>query len=737
MAAQQSTSSPLPKLVAERIGRMFNLLFNRVSMYHLDHPSTQEAIYRLGEALKEGQKHIDQVAVILDREIITVEDEPLDSRVNAQRLVAHMQKAGIQSISFDKGVMDQELVGFARVFCDSKTHTNAEEMKKGLAEQWVQRVRINHVFFRKVTEDESVVDTAGGSLVSTGGFTNVLINSSAEIGAAPDNAESWAAKLPENTEIFQDLSEFLKLSLLMDDPTAVSEKLLQADEDSQDSDESGAGGETLLHGIRHLRSQLEHVGTETQAEKSLEKMVGAVFQLREEIFKGLEKKKEKGDLQVGEELIRQEMDDLADDVLVQLIREEYKKGEISVKRLAQIIRRMLPDIRDLRRLLPQIKAGLLAEVTPLSDYLQLIRELERELQSEEVAIILEEGADEIGLAVEDLIREIRKDPRVAAELIVLAAEVRSLGPNSDENILSQILVDYVEQLGGELALEKAQKEGPEGVHRIHEIVSQIKEEFITHLRDRLDNGALVEQVQKEVVKRQEQNLVHLQKEWVLRNFLDNTQQRLKPEAVVDAVKKAYPDPEQHSEILTWVMEAMEAQGVDPGPLKATLEMRGRVERVDEDPLKPPRGTLPRNMILFILQEEMKRARSFDYLFSAIELSVKNATTLRPVPIGFVRPHEIRNALMEHARELLRDVDLLGCIEEQTALILLPFTNAEEAESISQKVFDRLNGATLLVRDVPVRVKLAVVNETYDKEKNPHVKSLLINLERKLAEAIKP
>ena len=44
--------SLLPKLTSYNIGRAFNLLFNRISMYHLDHPATIQAIEEFSESTK-------------------------------------------------------------------------------------------------------------------------------------------------------------------------------------------------------------------------------------------------------------------------------------------------------------------------------------------------------------------------------------------------------------------------------------------------------------------------------------------------------------------------------------------------------------------------------------------------------------------------------------------------------------------------------------------------------------
>ena len=83
-------------------------------------------------------------------------------------------------------------------------------------------------------------------------------------------------------------------------------------------------------------------------------------------------------------------------------------------------------------------------------HLLLVQELKQELQSDELARALEKGAGEIGLDGEELVREVMNHPEQAAELICLAAEIRKQG--NDETILAELLVDYGERIGSDLAV---------------------------------------------------------------------------------------------------------------------------------------------------------------------------------------------------------------------------------------------------------------------------------------------
>jgi GGDEF domain-containing protein len=738
MTSTKKGATSLPKLVAERIGRFFNLTFNRVTMYRLDHPTTQETTKQLSQLLQEGLQHISPLTIILDRENIFVEEELLDPRVNIQRLVSHMKNAGVQSVSFERGCTERDILAFARVFGDSKAFPTADDMKRGLLRQGLQKIRINHVFFKKMTADEEVVDKGEGPRGGIGGFTQVVIDTTAEGDRAHVAADVMGSQPFYGLPQFQNLFEDLTPSMLVENPSMVSQKLLEVGVSEQGSEgDPTKGGSVILHGIRQLRQRIGAVEAGLEGAGYKEDLLSAVFKFKEQVRGGLEMRRRQGEQVVGQDLIEKEMEDLTDQVMIQLVREEYQKGEITVKRLAQILRRMMPDVRELRRILPKLKEALLAEGMPLADYLQLIQELERELQSDQVAQSLEDGAEEIGVTVEELIREIQKDPGSVANLIVLAAEIRCLGKDQDQRLLSQILVDYVEKVGKSLAFERAKGQGAEGIKKLEQITTQIQNEILGQLQRRYEGSTLTGHVQAEIHKLQEKGQEELQQEFLVHQFMEGGQTLTDPKVLLQAIERAYSDASQQEQLLESVIRAMEERGLETGPLVEAFSKKARVAPGEADPKKVPRGTFNRTVILLFLREEVKRALRYGHVFSSLLISVKQARALKPIPIGMIRPHEIRNALMIQLAEHLRDVDLVGCLEENEIMVLLPFAEEDGASAVERKIIEQLDGKQLIVRNVPMQMTVAVVKEPFDKERTPNLKSLLDRMEKALSKLLKP
>ena len=185
--------------------------------------------------------------------------------------------------------------------------------------------------------------------------------------------------------------------------------------------------------------QLDVIKKEVEAAMSGEgniempELARAVLAMKKDLLEQIEAQKAMGVVFENEGMIRDETDAIMDGVLIGLIKEEYKKGEVSIQRLGQIIRRMVPDPEELKRLLPKIKEALIEQGMSLHDFAQLAQELGKELQSEELAQILKKSAEEIGVDGEELIREVQVDPGGAAELIYLASEIKK--GTGDEKVL--------------------------------------------------------------------------------------------------------------------------------------------------------------------------------------------------------------------------------------------------------------------------------------------------------------
>ena len=202
----------------DRIGRSFCLVFNRVTMYTMAHPYAADAIKEFYGTISEGLHSYTPIVLIMNHDHFFIEDAPFDSRLNTSRMLAHFKNTAIESISFEYGVSESEIEGFFGVFCDQKKFKNAEDMNSKISALGVVNIKINYVFFKKMTSDDEVVLKGELSQLKENDKNN-------------PREEMYKEVLNRITEdiVLEELEKSISLKSLVEDPNKVSEQLIEAD----------------------------------------------------------------------------------------------------------------------------------------------------------------------------------------------------------------------------------------------------------------------------------------------------------------------------------------------------------------------------------------------------------------------------------------------------------------------------------------------------------------------------
>jgi len=140
-----------------QFGRNIALLFNRATMYDTSHPYVVQSIELVHQTVEPLLKNTSPLVFIYNQGSFFIDEEPLDPRVNVTRIASHFKKAGIQSISFERGVDKNDIRIFLEITSSLDRYPDADAMKDALAAKGVDFMKINHVFYKKVTEDDEVV----------------------------------------------------------------------------------------------------------------------------------------------------------------------------------------------------------------------------------------------------------------------------------------------------------------------------------------------------------------------------------------------------------------------------------------------------------------------------------------------------------------------------------------------------------------------------------------------------
>ena len=712
----------LPKPISYNIGRYFNLLINRISMYHLDHPATIQGTEEFLKALREGFRLVPSVSIIMLQDKFFLEEEPFDTRINTSKMLPHFKKVQIQSLSFARGLSETELRGFLKVFSDLKTYPTAEFITTALDQLEITHLKVNHTFLQKMTQDDQVIsrDTLPETL-------SALTKTAHGI-----STDALKEVLTEQI-ILEELEKSLSLHALVEDPTKFSQALVQA-EISQQRGEDVEAGFFVSQQLRQINQEVKQTSAATEPVDLL-RLADSIFTMKKNLIEELKTQKALGLVFSHEEMILKETDTLTNQVLARIVREEYNQGEISIPRLAQIIRRLLPEPGEIKRLFPLLKETLLAEGMSLVEFLRLIQELGKELENEELVQVLTESADTIGLSGDELIKEFKRDPTGAAELIYLAAEIRRGA--GDDKAFCELLANYVEQTGTEFALDAAAQKGEGGKH-LKEIISQVESELLSRFKGKIDSP-LLDMVEQKLAAHLEVVLKQTTSDWVTRRISLSDDVSMELPELLTLIEESIDNGKDIQIILEKILSSLRSQGFEEDKLKIIAdEIAKRAQMLKKEPEKKPypKGTFNRGAMLLFLKKEISRAWRYKVPFSTLTLSLVNIIPKTPVFSEQIELHDVWFSVMELLTKITRDSDFLGALEKNKILLLLPMTDEKGSSLALQRLLKILHSKSFIVKDIPLELKFIALTTSFNQDNMPTIQIFLKEIETKMNELLK-
>jgi hypothetical protein len=818
-----------------------------------------QAIENFYSIVRKLLESVSPLTFIHSHEQFFIEQEPVDPRINTQKLANHFKKTGIQSISFNKGLDKNEIRTFIEIYNAPDKYPDVDAMKKRLAARRVQHLKINHVFFIKATEDDELVsrdiiksmspefskeaqnkskklfldmilESVLSEEVEKTFVVENLMNNPAELsrnmveadlagfsenhskGVQPgqvllhqleivkqevdknlcseecpdlskmaaaasdlenqlkkeievqktnnivypdetlildkaneikDNVlvqivknESRAGEIPTShvKKIMRDLSLdendisriLPKIKTVMADttfgvrnllknPAEFSKNMVQAD--LADSRKSDAGdsrpGRTLLHRLEVLKQEVEK-DLSTEDDSDLSDVASALFSMKKQLIAEMESQKTLKIAYTNEDEILGKVNDIADNVLLQLLKDEYQNGKVSTPRLAQILRRLVPEADDLKRLLPKIKTTLLGEGMPLSEYVKLVQELGKELQNEELAKILQASAEEIGISGESLIQEIKKDPVQASMLISLATEIRN--NTGDEKMLSDLLVAYVEQLGSEGKLNISKEDVEKGDQHLRQVVTGIESKIVGQLRNMNIKDDIATQLEKRLNDRMDTIFEKVKMDFIQSNPGTGNKDSMAGLSILEILAQNVGDGDELGEILDNIRAKTRSEDIDENNFldifaHITKEQKRRNEHNREDSLKEV--LYPQEMTTFI-KKEILRAKRYHLPFVVLALSLISAKPKSNVPTGTIPQQHLENVVLNRLLTVVRDSDVVGMFGKNKIGVLLPLTPVGGGEKSLRRVIRLMNTEPIRLRGFPpLEIILAGAYSAFD------------------------
>lgn len=700
---------------ALQIARAFNLAFNNAFMYGGSHQTTKESATSFFNVLKQLFDIVPSITVSAERGSIFFESHCVDKLVSVQRIVSRFTKTGVQSVTFDRHATLECVQALFYVMGALSDFTSVDTMQAYLVNERITGVKINYVVYQKVTLDDTVVNKIAFS------ESQLLLNS---------QKETSAQAIPD--KILKEFSEILSLR------NSIPENVTSETGASDFSGLSQTDYDTFISTqIKSLNSQL--YAFEESADGAVltpAEMLENIYKLKENVLENIKLQRETGKLTATDELAINEINQISYQVIVRLIKEEYRNDRtISIKRLAQIIRRMLPDIKELKFLLPQLKDGLFAEGMSPADYLSLVKELNKELDSDGLIQVLIEASEQIGLTFNELLEGIKDAPEEAARLIVLAAEIKNGGVKTDDQQMSAVLSDYIEKVSRALALQSPEAATPDGGSMLKAVVTRIEREIIDRLKSQNLGTNMVEEVAKKLASQFSNTVSLLKCDWIKTNF-DNTK---KPDeetvlSIIEQVAERGQEGDGVTEELRAILisNGYSAEAIDTILNKARLRAASAITHS----IEIPAGAFNAKNTLFFLEREIKLHLRYNTYFSTILLSYENVVDWNIVDwqkiTTFDITPDINIQLTNQSLKLLldmqqRDLDIIGIHTMNNISIpfmILPMTEPTGAMFIKKRI-DRIFPAhEFVVNGNIAHIKPKVTVSGFNKKLTPDKTSYL-------------
>ncbi|MBD3345314.1 MAG: hypothetical protein GF401_09660 [Chitinivibrionales bacterium] len=668
---------------AELLAIAFNVMYNSANFYGAQHPTTQNNAADFFKQLKKTHTLLPVVTLSRQHDSLYIEQYCVDSKLKADRIIGAFKKVGIESISFEQGIAVKDIREFARIFDSNEQYDSIDAVETELAQRNVGGVRLNYITYRQVKADEDIVNR-----------DETFLND------APGVSKEDAFQ----NHSLEKLGKLFSLNELIEKPRDIAGDILSVVTDGTDKAQSQVVGR-----IRELNYQIQQRKEVAEQAVSIDEMMEAMCQLKMQLREGLELQRTMGKIVKTSAPVFEEVDQLTYEVIIRLVREEFRKGQISVSRLAQLIQRILPDINELKRLLPRLKHGLLEEGMSLPDFLLLAKELSKELQSESVIHAISESADEFGISTDEVVHAIKRDPKEAVKLILLGSEIKQ-GTGGTQEELSNLLSSYIENTSSKLALESHEAQGRAGgIQALEQIIHTIEKQLIARLRTEGVSEEVMHRVEDQLTTRFKKALSILKSNWI-----------------VDLVAKGEESATSYMMQIvdTIVDQEIEINSIN-NPLRDVLAHRGYTsaqinefmtkiaERVkNRKTLRPlPKGVLNTQNLLYFLGREIKSWLRYQSPFSTLMVA------LRGVRYEMVwkelknnEQAEIMPEIFASIRSLLRDLDLVGSIgtrSKEIPLIILPMTDESGAKIVRRRIATQLQKNSIPIDDKKAGIQTVI------------------------------
>ncbi len=687
---------------AEYFVRMLNLYFNRTIAYATDHPVALETVPKVAEALNPLLVS-GTVSVLLQEFGYFIGHVDIVYQPNNKRIADHLKRFGVESITFSAPISLEDVGGFLEA-C-SLTHANPQSFLRYLASKGAHGIAVNNVSLQMVREGERVTNQTQGE----GSFQDGRSSGGMPQAESTPGVDDVAMRVVLGHLTAKEFAANLDILRLLEDPGHLPRTVTEVSSKARPEDQAHA-----------LRQSLENVlGAFSVQAKSdatpVEDLLAGMYAMRSELLKAV--KAQQGfarQLQESNEVTRT-TDDIFIRTAADLVMAEFDRNKHNLKKTAQVIQRIVPERKHLQQVLSILRQEFLKRSIPLIEYYNLLTELNISLGSNDSYHDFLKAGESVGLQGEELLREIQENPKQAAQLIVMASELRKIGKGGSVDEWIRQLTDYVEKTGDALGIRA--ETAPNDAIRMAQMMRQLENEMNTELSNREVSEEMRQMGRQKLRLRLQQSVGDIKTKAALAQLKNPV---LSETEKIQFMLELFSDEKE----LDSAMQLLDTHSMQDALLKdvssrVLQKVKQEIAAKREKSLSKelPQGIYVKAVLDFFLKFEINRAARYGQSFSAILVSFqglpeeqaqleKNGDTLRG----------LQNVLIGDLRRSMREADFIGYLSFNRFMVVLPMTPLSSTGSIIRKYRESLTRQLAMPDGTRIWVRPRCGTAGYDKEK---------------------
>jgi len=436
-----------------------------------------------------------------------------------------------------------------------------------------------------------------------------------------------------------------------------------------------------------------------------------------------------------------------DKLIMRIIKQEFQKGDFSVKHLGQIIKKASPDLTDLKNLLPQIREVFISKGLTLNKYINFLKELSTELGEKGIIGLSERTDGKIGISLNEISEEYKKNPQKTTELLILATKLASLN-GIDQNQFIPILIKDIEIAIKKIALNYIHNNQVSNVEELKNIFSHIKKNLITELDKYGMKPDIILEINNQLSDRSNTILSNLTAEWIIsavsykKDF--SNEQLIK--ALTDLIKnnkhmKGYIEPLisvlQEKGISIKLLEEFTENFQTIDLKKETIITEAKINKKSsiKKLFKFPTEILKAKETKKYLQNEIYRNLRYNTPLSCISLSVAwintNSILREPDIEELDKTFSAVTEILIPSLRLLDTIGSLGSLKYNHLLIILQMTDKAGTLILKERLRKQFNNIKFELNGNVVIPIIVLSSVTFNKEKTPDINSFLRAMRKNL------